>query len=93
MTPQEQEEMVRSERFGRLLDTLRNIESDMPLLMGTNENTRTAGRSGSNFYNGKGPMAKNNAREENKEQNLYNYLWSAPHNTFNSIQKIKAINK
>ena len=86
--------MVRSERFGRLLDTLRNIESDMPLLMGTNENTRTAGRSGSNFYNGKGTLAKgNNRNEENKEQNIQNYLWSAPHNTFNSIQKIKAINK
>ena len=92
MTPQEQEEMVRSERFGRLLDTLRNIENDMPLLI-TNDNSRPAGRSGSNFYNGKGPVVKSNTREENKETSVHNYLWSTPHNTFNAIQKIKPITK
>ena len=76
--------MVRSERFGRLFDTLMKIEGDMPLLLPTNENQRAgaaAGRSGSNFYNGKSNMK--NAREENKEPNVQNYIWSTPHNTFN----------
>lgn len=52
--------MIRSERFGRLFDTLRNIESDIPLLIGNDVTTRTAGRSGSNFYNGKNGLNKNN---------------------------------
>ena len=45
------EEDLRSERFLRILDTLRNIENEQPLLIGNNENR--AGRSGQNFFNGK----------------------------------------
>ena len=66
MTQQEQEEVVRSERFGRLFDTLRNIESDMPLLLANDHKVRLAGRSGSNFYNN-GPkpgLAKGNSRDD-----------------------------
>ena len=35
MTPQESEEFLRSDRFMRIFETLRNIENDMPLLIGT----------------------------------------------------------
>lgn len=86
MTQQEQEELVRSERFGRLFDTLKNIESDMPLLIANDANVRLAGRSGTNFYNN-GPkpgLAKANTRDEKTaESNLQNYLWTTPQNTFN----------
>ena len=34
ITKQEIEENLRAERFGRIFDTLRNIENDYPLLVG-----------------------------------------------------------
>jgi len=61
VTAQEQEECLRSDRFMRIFDTLRNIENDYPLLVsGGNER---AARSSSNFYNAK----TNKARDEIKE--------------------------
>ena len=50
MTPQEHEERLRSERFSRIFETLRNIEADYPLLI---TNTTEKGRSQSNFFNSK----------------------------------------
>ena len=35
MTKQEREEIVRAERFMRVFDTLKNIETDYPLLVPT----------------------------------------------------------
>ena len=45
------EENLRSERFQRILETLRNIENEQALLIPSHENR--AGRSGQNFFNNK----------------------------------------
>ena len=79
--------MLRSERFTRIFDTLRNIESDHPLLV-PNVNER-AGRSGSNFFNAKGQKIK----EDGVTNNCSQYLYTAPSSSFNQVQHVKPISK
>ena len=51
MTKQEKEEILRSERFSRIFDTLKNIETDYPLLVPTQNDRSAPARSGPNFHN------------------------------------------
>ena len=41
---------MRSERFSRIFDTLKNIEADFPLLVPTQNDRAAPARSGPNFH-------------------------------------------
>lgn len=77
MTPQEKEEWLRSDRFMRVFNTLRNIENDHPLMLGVGSDR--AAKSGTNFFNAK----SNKIKEENSQLNASQYLYNAPENLTN----------
>ena len=84
-TRQEQEEETRSLKFLKIFDTLRNIENDFPLLISSGNDRQS--RTQQNFFN------KGNKNLETSINNLAQYLYTAPINTFNQKVHIKSISK
>lgn len=84
-TKQEQEEETRAQKFVKIFDTLRNMENDFPLLLSSGNDRQS--RTQQNFFN------KGNKNLEQGVNNLSQYLYTAPVNTFNQQVFIKPITK
>ena len=70
VTKQVIEEENRAKKFTKIFDTLRNIETDYPLLISSLNDRQS--RTQQNFYQ------KTNTKIEKESHNLSSYLFSAP---------------
>ena len=85
MTKQEKEEILRSERFNRIFDTLKHVEAELPLLVPTQNDRAAPARSGQNFYKaGKTDTKDPTALQQYAYTNLQ---------TSNPVHNVKTINK
>ena len=84
-TKQVIEEENRARKFTKIFDTLRNIETDYPLLISSLNDRQS--RTQQNFYQ------KTNTKIEKESHNLSQYVFTAPVQNFNQQVVIKPINK